>query len=361
MKVDATPYYQRLHYNIITLTLLAVILYLGQGILMPLFFAILLATLLLPVTNLLQRWRVPKALSIVMAIFVALAVIGGIIYFLSHQISIFLEDIDTIKARLTDLTRKLHGWIRETVNVSTSKQKEYIQDTAKNIKESGPGLVGQTFLTLTEVLSYFVFLPIYTFLILFYKDLIKRFLIQMFRNGSEDQVAAVLYQSRSIGQQYILGLMTDMVIVFTLNSIGFLILGIKYAVFLALVAALLNLVPYIGMLIANIFCMLITMVSSQNLSDVVWVAVILAAVQFIDNNFLMPMIVGNKVRINALVTIVGVVVGGALCGIGGMFLAIPAIAVLKVIFDHVDSLKPWGMLLGDDVRGAKNKRRKPIQ
>ncbi|HYG17464.1 MAG TPA: AI-2E family transporter, partial [Ohtaekwangia sp.] len=107
--------------------------------------------------------------------------------------------------------------------------------------------------------------------------------------------------------------------------------------------------------------MLITMVSSQNLSDVVWVAVILAAVQFIDNNFLMPMIVGNKVRINALVTIVGVVVGGALCGIGGMFLAIPAIAVLKVIFDHVDSLKPWGMLLGDDVRGAKNKRRKPIQ
>jgi predicted PurR-regulated permease PerM len=102
-------------------------------------------------------------------------------------------------------------------------------------------------------------------------------------------------------------------------------------------------------------------VSSDNLSDAVWVAVVLAAVQFIDNNFLMPMIVGNKVRINALVTIIGVVVGGTLCGVGGMFLAIPAVATLKVIFDNVDDLKPWGMLLGDDVKNEEDKETKPIR
>jgi predicted PurR-regulated permease PerM len=140
-----------------------------------------------------------------------------------------------------------------------------------------------------------------------------------------------------------------------------LILGIKYPIFLALVAAILNLIPYIGMLIANVFAILITMVSSQQLSDAVWVAVVLAAVQFIDNNFLMPMIVGNKVRINALVTILGVVIGGTLCGVGGMFLAIPAVATLKVIFDNVPGLKPWGMLLGDDVKGKEEKTKKPIR
>jgi predicted PurR-regulated permease PerM len=150
-----------------------------------------------------------------------------------------------------------------------------------------------------------------------------------------------------------------MSIVFALNSIGFLILGIKYAIFLALVAALLNLIPYIGMLIANLFCMLITLVSSENISDVIWVAVVLAAVQFVDNNFLMPLIVGNKVRINALVTIVGVVIGGALCGVSGMFLAIPGLAVMKVVFDRVEGLKPWGMLLGDETAG-KSKKEKPI-
>ena len=102
------------------------------------------------------------------------------------------------------------------------------------------------------------------------------------------------------------------------------------------------------MLVANILCMVITLVSSDVIGNVVWVGVILALVQFLDNNFGMPLIVGNKVRINALVTILGVLVGGALCGIPGMFLAIPGLAVLKVIFDKVPELKPWGLLLGDN-------------
>lgn len=113
-------------------------------------------------------------------------------------------------------------------------------------------------------------------------------------------------------------------------------------------AALLNLVPYIGMLIANIFCMVITFMFSENIYDVVWVGVILAVVQFIDNNFLMPWIVGSRVKINALVTLLGVLIGGALWGVSGMFLTIPALAVLKVVFDRVDGLKPYGLLLGDD-------------
>jgi predicted PurR-regulated permease PerM len=354
------PFYQKITYHVILLFLLGWILYLGQGILVPLFLAILLASLLLPVTNLLQRWHVPKVPAIIVSIVVSIALIAGVIFLLSHQIGNFIDDIDKIKQRFTELIAQLQQWIDDTFNVSTKKQNQYLKDTAENIKDSGPGFLGKTVLTITGALSYFVFLPVYTFLILFYKDLIKRFLISVFKNGSEGKIQTVLYEARTVGLHYLLGLLTDMVIVFALNSVGFLILGIKYAIFLALTAALLNLIPYIGMLTANIFCMLITLVSSENLSDVIWVAVVLAAVQLIDNNFLMPMIVGNKVRINALVTIVGIVVGGALCGISGMFLAIPGIAVLKVIFDHVEDLKPWGMLLGDEAKG-KEKSRKPIR
>jgi len=104
----------------------------------------------------------------------------------------------------------------------------------------------------------------------------------------------------------------------------------------------------VGIIVANIICMLITLVSSENTSDVLWVGAILAVVQFLDNNFGMPLIVGTKVRINALVTILGVFIGGALCGVPGMFLAIPALAFLKVIFDKVPDLNPWGMILGDN-------------
>lgn len=360
-QAQTDPFYKRLSLNLLTITLLGTLLYVGQAIIVPLCFSVLLATLLLPIVNFLQRrLRFPKVLAIILSIFVSLILIVGIFYLLSHQVSLFLQDFDVIKERLADLFTSLQRWVDTTFNVDASAQRQYLRETAENIKESGPGMLGKTVGTITEMLAYIVFLPIYTFLILYYRGLIKKFIVAVFKRGDDQQVTDVLHQSQSISQSYVVGLLIDMTIVFALNSLGFLILGIKYAVFLALVAALLNLVPYIGMLIANIFCMLITLVSSPYLSDVVWVAVILAVVQFIDNNFLIPLVVGNKVRINALVTIVGVVLGGALAGISGMFLAIPALAVMKVIFDHVESLKPWGMLLGDDVVQKEEEPPKPI-
>jgi predicted PurR-regulated permease PerM len=180
--------------------------------------------------------------------------------------------------------------------------------------------------------------------------MIRKFLVDVFHNAGAANVADILHASQSVSQSFIAGLMIQMIIVFILNAAGFLILGIKYAIFLALISAILNLIPYIGMLVANVFSMLITMISSEvmHVNDVIWVGVILATVQFIDNNFLMSFVVGSKVRLNALVTIIGILIGGALCGITGMFLSIPAMAVLKVIFDRVDELKPYGMLFGDD-------------
>ena len=146
------------------------------------------------------------------------------------------------------------------------------------------------------------------------------------------------------------GLLLEMAIVTILNTAGFLIVGVQYAVFLGLLAAVLNLIPYIGMLIAAVLCMAVTLTTSENMSDIIWVGVILIVVQFFDNNFIMPYVVSSKVRVNALVSIIGVLIGGALAGLSGMFLSIPALAILKSIFERVDDLKPWGELLGDEKR-----------
>jgi predicted PurR-regulated permease PerM len=152
------------------------------------------------------------------------------------------------------------------------------------------------------------------------------------------------------------GLLIEMGIIATINTVGFLLVGIKYAFFLGLLAAVLNLIPYIGMLIASIFCMLVTLTTTSDLMQVVWVAVVLIVVQFFDNNIIMPKIVSSRVKINALMTIFGVLVGEAIAGISGMFLSIPAIAILKVIFDRIDHLKPWGELLGDDITYTRKGR-----
>jgi predicted PurR-regulated permease PerM len=343
-----SPFYQKLSLTLISLTIICLGLYFAKGIILPILFAILLAMLLLPVTNFLSRKKFPKPLSIIIPLLLSIVVIAAVVYFLSSQVINFMDDAPKLRERIAEVSASFQRWLNTSVHISVLKQNEYVKDTVENIKEDAPSIVGATFLSITGVFTYIVLLPIYTFLILYYRTTIKTFFISVFKNGDEDQVNAVLSESGTIAQHYITGLLIETTIVFTLNSIGFLILGVKYAIFLALLAALLNLIPYVGMLVANIICMVVTLISSEAISDVLWVGIILAAVQFIDNNFGMPLIVGNKVRINALVTIVGVLVGGALCGIPGMFLAIPGLAVLKVIFDKVPDLQPWGLLLGDE-------------
>ena len=356
--VDRTPFYKSLSFNLLTIGLLTLLIYIGQGILVPLLFAILLASLLLPVTKFLERVGVHRVISILLSLFLSIIILGSIIYFLASQIANFLDDLPTINERLDKLLNLVQKWVTETFNVGIRKQNQYLNETGLKGKATGAALLGQTVITVTQMLSYLVLLPVYTFLILYYKDLIKKFLVDVFKNSSEDQVREVLNESQFVAQGFISGLMIELTIVFALNALGFLILGIKYALFLALAAALLNIIPYVGMLVANVFCMLITLISDEvmQLGDVLWVAIILLIVQFIDNNFLMPLIVGSKVRINSLVTIVGVLVGGALCGVPGMFLAIPGIAVLKVIFDRAEGLKPFGMLLGDDTLRQNGKK-----
>ena len=355
-----TPFYQRLSLTLITVTILCVGLYYSKGIVLPIMFAILLAMLLLPVTNFLARKKFPKPLSIIIPLILSIILIAAVVYFLSRQIVHFAADAPALKERINDVGNSLQEWLTSALNISVPKQNQYLKDTVENIKEVAPGMIGATFLSITEALTYIVLLPIYTFLILYYRLTIKNFFIRVFKNGEEDKVHEVLSESGTIVQQYITGLLIETTIVFTLNCIGFLILGINYAIFLALLAALLNLIPYVGMLIANIICMMVTLVSSENVSNVLWVGIILAAVQFIDNNFIMPYIVSSKVRINALVSIVGVLIGGALAGVGGMFLSIPGVAVLKSIFERLFSLILWGLLLGDDqsVQKTKSKRKK---
>jgi len=344
-----SPFYQRLCFNLISVCLIGVIVIYGKSIIVPLALAILLANLLLPIVRWLSdKGLKNKPLSILIPLLSSLLVVATLIFLLSSQIGNFIDDIPALSEKGTSVVGNFQQWIDENAHIAVRKQNQYFKQGMENLKEQAPKLVGVTFVSIAGLVTYMVLIPIFTFLTLYYRKTIKDFLVGVFKNGSTRKVNEVLEESTTVAQQYVTGLLIETVIVFTLNVIGFLILGVKYAVFLALLAAILNLVPYVGILVANILCMATTLLTSDNVGDVVWVGVILGLVQIFDNNFGMPVIVGNKVKINALVTIIGVLIGGALCGIPGMFLAIPTIAVLKIVFDKVPELKPWGLILGDD-------------
>ena len=340
---------QKFTLSLLMLVLIAGIIFVGSDVLVPFAFAMLLSVLLLPVNNFLEKKRVPRVLAILLSLTISLILIAGVVYFLTTQISAFMEDIPTIKKQLNLHIRNVQQFIYQQFSLTRTEQTAMFEDAKEQMKDSGSGIVGQTFASVTHTLAVMVLLPVYSFLILYYRNMIRKFLIDVFDDKHEDKVSDVLKESKNIVLSYMTGLLIETAIVASINSVGFLILGIKYAIFLGIIAAILNLIPYIGMLIASILCMLITLTSSTDISDVLWTGAILVVVQFVDNNILMPKIVSSKVKINALISILGVLIGGALAGVSGMFLSIPTIAILKTIFDRVDHLKPWGMLLGDEI------------
>lgn len=347
------PFYAKFSLTLLSIVLLGVIIYIGRDILIPLCFSIVLSFLLLPINNWLVKKGLPQVPSMILSILVAVLFIAGIVYFLSVQIAAFTDDLPRIKYNLNRHLYTVQQWIRDNFNISRVEQKQAMQNAAEDIKTSGPGMLGSTFMTAASILIMALLLPIYTFLILYYRELIRKFLVSIFADRHRASVEEVLRESKTIIQSYMVGLLIEMGIVTALNATGFLMLGIEYAIFLAVLAAILNMVPYVGMLIASVFCMLITLANTNEFTDIIAVAVVLIIVQFIDNNFLMPYVVSSKVKINALVSIIGVLVGGALAGVSGMFLSIPGIAIMKAIFDRIDELKPWGMMLGDDLTMVK--------
>ncbi len=348
---NRSPLYVQLGFKFLVLFFICYFIWVAQEILVPFAFAVLLAVLLLPMVNFLERKKFSRVLSIAIALLFSLLFISAIVYFLSTQIINFIDDIPSIKKHLNDHWVTLQKWIRAKMNISLKEQNEYFNDAAENITGSKGEYISDTFFSITEALMLVILLPIYTFLILYYRDLIRRFLYAVFRKEYSERVTLVINQSKLMINSYMTGLLIEMGIVAACNSIGLLMLGIKYALFFGVLGAVLNIIPYIGMFTATLFTVLVTLTTSNNASDIIWVIVIMYGIHMLDVNILMPKIIASRLRINALISILGVVAGGALTGISGLFLSVPAVAMIKIICDQVDGLQPWGILLGDDISG----------
>ena len=342
------PYYLQLTIKLILVLLICLLIYVSQTILVPIAFSILLAIVLLPFVNFLRKKHFPAVAANLIAIFIALIFIISILYFLSSQISGFLRDIPSIKKHISEHYAALQMWIENKLHISIERQTAFISNAASHVKDSGTTYIGQTFLTITQMVLFMILIMVYTFFILYYRHTIRRFFFDIFSKNHEAKVTEILLESKSIIQKYIRGLLIEMLIVATANSTILLIIGIKYAIFFGVFSAILNLVPHIGMLISIGFTALVTLTTDAHLGSVIWLMIGMEAVNFSDANFIMPKIVGSRVKINALITILGVLIGATLIGIPGIFLALPTIAVLKIIFDRVEGLEAWGALMGDE-------------
>src|SRR5688572_27451775 len=218
---NSSSFSARLCFTLVSIGIIAVTIYVGRGILMPLFFSIILALILSPITNYLMRKEMHRFLAILVPLVMGLLIIAMLVYFLSSQISIFFEDMPALAKRFDELLVMAQKWVNETFNIALWKQDRYISETAEKVKDSSPRLLQQTFVTVTEIISYVLLFPFYTFLILYHKATIKKFLVDIFTRSEEDRVIDVLHESQAIILQYVTGLLIELTIVFSLNATGF--------------------------------------------------------------------------------------------------------------------------------------------
>ncbi len=356
MKEVSLPFVAKLALVLLSLIMIGYLAVLGKSILSPLLFSLLMAFLLMPLANFLEnKLKFKRSISSITSVVLLIAIIYALLYFLGNQLTELWNDWPLLIKQVTKAFHDIQFWVSRTFYINTAKQQSYLSDNIEGALSTSAVVIGGTLLTLSSTLLFLAFTLLFTFFILNYRKLLFTFLTTVFAEEHKAKVTDVVTQIQRIIRKYVSGLFIQMVIVTILMILTLTFLGVKYAILLGLITGIFNIIPYLGISTALLISALITF-ATAGATKALFVIFAFIGIHTIDGNILMPLVVGSKVKINALFAFIGIVVGEMIWGISGMFLCIPYLAMLKIIFEQVDGLKAWGSLLGEGEKEPRKRR-----
>jgi predicted PurR-regulated permease PerM len=358
MKASEQPFYFRATVILLLTGLIIAFLILAQNILIPLTIALFFTFLLLPVSRKLEQWKLPKSLAILISIILAFTVVSVLFYFFIDQVLSFANDWPSLEKTFEVKWDSIQEFISETFHVSRIEQKAWITTKIKENASSGGVLVLGLFSATTSFLASFALIPIYIFFLTLYRDKIKEFIRLVTKEDKNEHVLMIVRKVSEVSQKYVIGIFLDVLILSVLNSTGFLIIGLRHAVLFGVLASVLNIIPYIGVLIGSTLPILMALLTKDSMSYAIAAGSICIIVQFLDNNFITPYVVGSSVSINPLTATIVLIASSLIWGIPGMVLCLPLTGMAKVVCDHIESLKPYGFLLGEEVNFNEQRQSK---
>ena len=342
------PFYAKASFIIIGLFVLTSMLYIGQAIIVPVVFAVIISIVLHPLVNFFVDHKIPRLAAIVITLLLTFLVAAAIGILIFNKASRFSESWPVLVDKFTLTLNQTTAWISGYFDIKPKVIHAWVIKTRIEFLANSNARIGQTLFAVGNGLIVLFLVPVYVFLMLFYHKLFIEFIHKLFVSSDQSQVSKIVNQTKTLIQRYLVGLVIEAVLVAIMEIAALLILGVDYAILLGILGALLNIIPYIGGLVAVALPMLVAFATKDSAWYPVYILVIYYVIQLIDNNYIVPIIVSSKVKINALASIIVVIAGNALWGVPGMFLSIPLLAIIKLIFDNIESLKPWGFLLGDE-------------
>ncbi len=326
--------------------LTVVALFYGRSLILLVVGSGLLAFLMLPIARSMDRFG-PKWLGATVATLVLLIVVIGTLFLMGWQLRRFADDLPTLKTALVEKGTMIQAWIADRTHMSQREQLKWFNERVGEIASTGGKVAVDLFSSTGNVLASIVPIPLFVFLLILLRDRFRMFFKQL-GSTSDGLVLDIMIRISKLSQKYLKGVFTVIVILGVLNSIGFLILGLKYAILLGFLVGFLNVIPYIGVMIGSLFPLLIALITKDSYMYAVGALGVCAITQFLENNFITPKVVGSSVSINPLASLVALIAGGTLWGLIGMVLAIPITGMIKIVCDSLPALKPYGYILGED-------------
>ncbi|HXH99046.1 MAG TPA: AI-2E family transporter [Sphingobacteriaceae bacterium] len=326
--------------------LLTVILYYSREFLIPIAFGSLLAMLFLPLSNRFERLGANRGVATVLCIIIFLLVIAGLIMLLSWQLSDIAQDITQMQQRASSFIEQARKYISETFQIAPEKQKALIQ---KQQSSGDAGKLAGSILTgALSMLVNFILVLVYVFLFMYFRRHLKNSLLKMVPDGERKNTEVIVHDASKVAQKYLSGLATMIVILWIMYGIGFTLIGVKSAIFFAILCGLLEIIPFVGNITGTALTMLMVLSQGGNTQMILGVFIIYFIIQFIQSYILEPLVVGAEVNINPIFTILVLVGGELIWGIPGLILAIPILGIVKIICDPIEPLKPYGFLMGQE-------------
>ncbi len=341
------PIYVRGAYFLLFLGLVILGLYIGRPLLVPIVIAVLLAFLLLPMVKKLESWHFPIWLASLLGV-ITILFSGLLLFFiLSWQIMSFTQDMPSMQEVVASKTKQINQFIENEYSISKLDQSKWVQKEIAVIGEEFGNNAMRFFSATGALLATLTMIPIFMFFVLLYRLKFKRFL-QLLNPQQHTELVEIFHKISQVSHHYIKGVFVEMAILTVMNSIGFMILGLKYAILLGVIVSVLNVIPYVGVLVGSLIPFFIALITKDSSMYALGALGVCVLVQFIDNNFIAPNVVGSSVNLNPFASILALFLGGMIWGLPGMILAIPMAGVFKVICDNVNSLQAVGFLLGEE-------------
>ncbi|RZJ68525.1 MAG: AI-2E family transporter [Flavobacterium sp.] len=342
------PYIKAVFLSLLIIIIIFVMV-MAKKILIPLLLSAYIAMLLTSFCNRLEKRKIPRSLAAFIALLLASAVLIAFVYFVVTQVGNFATDIQSnMQTNLNNFATRIDSWLQNTTGFDIQMESGFELKKIFSLVQSDDKALTDFFMKTLGTLSDIILLPVFIFFLLIYRDHFAVFITKVFKKQKNSDLLDQLADLRKVVHNYLVGAGKVMLILGVVNTGILFALGIKHAIFFGMLAGCLNIIPYLGPALGAILPFLFALLTKDNLFYPFAIVVAFTLIQFLESAYLTPRITGANVSLNAFVTFLGLLIGGAIWGIPGMILIIPSIAILKKLFELSPETEPYAYLFGEE-------------